>query len=197
MENKTIVERLREYSNGETISFWGTVVDNPGQKTTQEIVGEIADAIEAEYLPRPRFEDGEVVQVGDKFVRNSTAESTKEIDSYYVYDNGDFTLIDRSKQGHYPYREGEHVKRPEPPVLDADGVFTHKQPDTQECINEDALKDSGNYWGCKFECCNDQTCPALIDGKMPKDFYGVDYCLDAKVFDLLAREKKLYERKAK
>lgn len=78
--------------------------------------GQLLAEIEREYLPRPRFEDGEPVQFGDEFVYDkSTGQSSKvfkfgftTIDGCTIYDSmGNCSL---------------HPKRPEPEVLDADGV---------------------------------------------------------------------------
>lgn len=66
--------------------------------------------------------------------------------------------------------------------------------DTQECINEDALKPLGNYWGCIGKPCTD--CPVMIDGETPAQRYGLDKysCYPAKVFDLLRRQRELDKR---
>lgn len=70
--------------------------------------------------------------------------------------------------------------------------FTHKQPDTLERIEEDAVKDFWDYWGCGFASCKE--CHALIDGKTPEDHYNTDSCEEAKVLDLLYRQRKVLER---
>lgn len=69
--------------------------------------------------------------------------------------------------------------------------FTHKQPDTLERIEEDAVKDFWDYWGCGHASCED--CPALIDGKTPEDHYHTDSCGYAEVLDLLRRQRELLE----
>lgn len=62
--------------------------------------------------------------------------------------------------------------------------------DTQERIDEDALKPFGDYWRCRdVEHCDE--CPAKIDGKKPKKRYGVLSCKTAKILDLLRRQRKL------
>lgn len=70
----------------------------------------------------PRFEDGEPVMPGDKvhYVSTYHDETEIEVESITVMD-GFFVLCDdecRSNQ----YELGQRVKRPEPEVLDADGV---------------------------------------------------------------------------
>lgn len=70
--------------------------------------------------------------------------------------------------------------------------FTHKQPDTLERIEADVRKDFWHYWGCSGARCAE--CPALIDGKTPKDHYHTGSCVDAKVLDLLRRQREVLER---
>ena len=70
----------------------------------------------------PRFEDGEPVMPGDKvhYASAHNVETEIEVESITVMD-GFFVLCDdecRSNQ----YELGQRVKRPEPEVLDADGV---------------------------------------------------------------------------
>lgn len=74
----------------------------------------------------------------------------------------------------------------------APNLLTHKEPDTMERIEEDAVKDFGDYWGCSGARCVE--CPALIDGKTPEDHYHTDSCGYAKVLDLLRRQRELLER---
>lgn len=84
--------------------------------------------------------------------------------------------------------------------VDCDGVgcnpsyFTHREPDSQERIDKDALKDMYEYWGCAGIGCN--KCPALVDGKNPRNRYGVDWCYEAITLDLLRRQRELDGRDA-
>lgn len=71
---------------------------------------------------------------------------------------------------------------------------THREPDTQERIDADALKDMYEYWGCTGIGCN--KCPALVDGKNPRHRYGVDWCYEAITLDLLRRQRELDGRDA-
>lgn len=85
--------------------------------------------------------------------------------------------------------------------LDDDGLYswiyagslTHTPPDTQERIDEDALKSCIQYWGCNDLSCG--KCPALIDGKKPVEFYELDpihgSCHEAQKLDLLRRQREL------
>lgn len=71
-----------------------------------------------EGIEWPRFEDGELVKIGDKFAHDGITDTVEQFTfrkaGFWVYGNG------------YPawefYSWGETVKRPEPEVLDADGV---------------------------------------------------------------------------
>lgn len=79
----------------------------------------IADQIERETLPRPRFEDGRPVQFGDEYMSIQDVHKVKGI---CVRADGSFEI--ESVGGVcYRYGEDKRLKRPEPPkVLDADGV---------------------------------------------------------------------------
>lgn len=72
--------------------------------------------------------------------------------------------------------------------------LTHREPDTQERIDMDALKDVYEYWGRTGTGCSQ--CPALVDGKKPKHRYGVIFCSDAMRLDLLRRQRELDGRDA-
>lgn len=71
-------------------------------------------------------------------------------------------------------------------------MFTHKEPDTQECINADALKFTTQYWECAGYECDD--CPSTVFGKTPDKKYGVGNCTDAMKLDLLRRQRELGAR---
>ena len=61
------------------------------------------------FLPRPRFEDGEVVGVREY----------EDIQGYCVYDDGEFFVITPNRS--IDYAAGERVERPAPEALGADG----------------------------------------------------------------------------
>ena len=71
-----------------------------------------------EGIEWPRFEDGELVKFGDKITTNDPANET--VASIELREEG-FTIVCRSYRL-LSYKHGEPVKRPEPEVLDADGV---------------------------------------------------------------------------
>lgn len=72
--------------------------------------------------------------------------------------------------------------------------LTHREPDSQERIDRDAMKGEYEYWGCTGSECNH--CPALVDGKKPKQRYGVFWCNSATRLELLRRQRELDGRDA-
>lgn len=101
---------------------------------------EIADRIERETLPRPRFEDGEPVQVGDKYVDKYGNVATAFT---VAVSNHGFTLCGSGSETHFKLTDS--VKRPDP-------------PDSWERVEEDALKSTCEYYGHSEQPC--ETCPA-------------------------------------
>ena len=71
--------------------------------------------IDEYFLPRPLFEDGTPVKVGDRFLlcgRNSM-----KVTGFYVCDDGSFAIND------FQYDQDQRVMKPkQPEALDADGV---------------------------------------------------------------------------
>ena len=208
-------------------------------------------AIDRYYLPRPLFEDGEPVYIGAEI--DDRKRGKLEVSRICYTDGGFYFNNSRGSNGRkmkgITYKHGEHVKRPEQPVLDAEGVpievgetlyrakhayhpgkevhvygiaceetpygygrvfttpertvrsgwevpenLTHREPDTQERIDEDAQKDAFDYWRCNGVRCRE--CPSMIDGEKPRHRYGVDWCSDAKTLDLLRRQRELDGRDA-
>ena len=236
-ENKTLVEQLRDmveksrktegYPSALAQPFIGRSVVCPHDE--RKLFTAIADRIEREYIPLPRFEDGEPVKVGDLVLWNDReAKRVKDIKVEVQLEGscGTYSSV---------------LKRPAPEVLDADGVpikvgdvvyfvdnaeafdvlgvesdgdelvhigrndgtstdawvspgeLTHKQPDTLERIEADAMKMYNDYWGCGDAECH--CCPVKVDGKRPCERYGDDVsCLDAQRLDLLRRQREVLER---
>lgn len=197
----------------------------------------IEDWLGRYYLPRPLFEDGEPVQIGDRYLMMN---GTPDIASSFAYTKGDADYV--RINGHRMELH-ERVKRPKQPVLDADGVpievgdavwilkdsehakwtviepydrydgiqtvyvesrgikghacpenLTHREPDSQERIDRDAMKGEYEYWGCTGSECHN--CPALVDGKKPNQRYGILWCGCAMRLDLLRRQRELDGRDA-
>lgn len=81
----------------------------------------LADEIEKYYIPRPRFEDGEPVQFGDRFV-NFRGEENSTISSLtYTKGNNDYVSIN----GWHKQNLNKPVYRCKPKILDAYGDETH------------------------------------------------------------------------
>ena len=75
----------------------------------------------------PRFEDGELVKFGDAV--DTDGPTINHVSTITIYENGRFRMHGTSANstsdesiGEWCFRYGEPVKRPEPEVLDADGV---------------------------------------------------------------------------
>ena len=116
---KLLHERLREIKNSDCESLAAVA----GVKCHafcnryachKEIYKALADEIEKYYIPRPRFEDGEPVRVGDSFIQkciNEEVELSKIGIALYTSDCLNMVWF-----------PDEVVPRPAPKVLDADGV---------------------------------------------------------------------------
>ena len=135
-----------------------------------------------ERVKRPKPEvldaDGMPIKLGDVvyFVDNAEA-----FDVLGVEDDGD---------------ENIHIGRKDGTSTDAwvsPGDLTHKQPDTLERIEADAMKKFADYWGCGDVGCSE--CPAMVDGKKPYERYeNTNGCSIAQRLDLLRRQREVLER---
>lgn len=115
---KLLHERLREFASildddDYTFRF------EDGNFTDLELneAESLADEIGKYYIPRPRYEDGEPVQFKNEFVDHNEHNQTL---SSLTYTKGSHDYV--SLNGWTKQRLDEPVKRPEPKVLDADGV---------------------------------------------------------------------------
>ena len=77
MSDKTVVERLRDEAK-RAQEERGLPVYTP------EKIEKLADAIEREYLPRPRYEDGEPIQFGDIYTDKNGREWENGIKSMHI-----------------------------------------------------------------------------------------------------------------
>lgn len=127
-ESKTLIDQLREMVELSIINDQHPTVHADAivghlcvnRSEARELFTTIADRIEREYLPRPRFEDGEPVQFGDKFYSDEHGKTYKAT-MFVIYADGSFR-VNQAGCNACQYEQGERVKRPEPEVLDADGV---------------------------------------------------------------------------
>lgn len=139
----------------------------------RDAVINIAKAINEEYISRPRYTDGSVVNIGDEIIFEGRP---RKVSHVYLRDDGAFGLaIDDGKTTGW-YGRGTRANRPE--------------PDSREKVLRDARKLIGEYWGC--ETCG--KCPALVNGKRPYERYHVGDCNEAMRLDLLARLDRLHEK---
>lgn len=242
-DKKTIAERLREIENMDGCDVMRVVRASGWEKPpcvssgdtctecSTKILLRLADAIETELntsksreLPEdiewPRFEDGELVKFGDEFLntKGNTATVTR-----IALSEKHFTI--NKGQGRICKTYGNRIKRPEPEVLDADGVpvkvgdtvwfprekeplfvnrihpsgqldltyelggwggfgfvlpseVTHRKPDTQEAIDDDATVPAAVY------CVRH----GLVESDTDVDDATL---LELHILDLLARQRKL------
>lgn len=151
-------------------------------KATGEAAGALLDEVEKRLVPEgmewPRFSDGEPVRIGDE-VLGKHGEPMAVTRVCFVeggcYFNESHRKDGRRRGRGWRYVAGERVKRPKP-------------ADTQERIDEDAMKSPCEYFGRKGRPCFDgDGCPSLeMDGS----------CGAAKTRDLLRRQRELYAKGA-
>lgn len=123
---KLLHERLREAAkNG--VSSIETCDENIVVSLLKDEELSLADEIEKYYVPRPRFENGESVQFGDDIeIYNRTGLLDSGIIQSFHPNNGRVWMLSLVGVDHerlVRFDPGTCViKRPEPKVLDADGV---------------------------------------------------------------------------
>ena len=139
---------------------------------------EVGKRLMPEGVEWPRFSDGEPVRIGDE-VLGKHGEPMAVTRVCFVeggcYFNESHRKDGRRRGRGWRYVAGERVKRPKP-------------ADTQERIDEDAMKSPCEYFGRKGRPCFDgDGCPSLeMDGS----------CGAAKTRDLLRRQRELYAKGA-
>ena len=179
MSDKTLVEMLRNESRCSTClpvcleNILGIEFECHEMECSEchsKAYNALADAIECEYLPRPRYEDGEHVQFGDIYTDKCGREWKNGIKSIHIDCNGDFSLHDNTIG---------HVGRYE--VFGQDRRVKRHKPDSLERIEEDAGKSVCEYFGRKIGDC--ENC---------KGFGG---CMEKMLRDLLRRQREILENK--
>lgn len=88
----------------------------------------LIDAIDREYIERPKFEDGEPVKLGDKFCSDYVSPSNRplSVDLIDVAPDGSFCIGTKEeicgvREHAFSYYPGERVRRSELEVIGADG----------------------------------------------------------------------------
>lgn len=119
-EKREITERYARQS-------WMNPADAIAKLATGEIEwDELHQAIERYYLPRPLFEDGEPVQLGDTVVDKLRGEMLVtrmcHVGKGVYFNESHNPWGKKLRKTRIAYAPGERVERPEPKVLDADGA---------------------------------------------------------------------------
>lgn len=98
-------------------------MDDTRYTTEVKLLNAIAGEIEKYYIPRPRFEDGEPVQDSDLREIGEYAVCCVYMDGSWIFNPDKYE--DERNPKPWDEQEGrqcDFIKRPEPKVLDADGV---------------------------------------------------------------------------
>lgn len=130
-------------------------------------LSDLADFIDSYFLPRPLFEDGTPVKVGDEFALHKPSRSEK-VAGFCVRDDGSFSI------NGFVYDQDQRVKRPE-------------QPDSWEQLEEDSKLYCCEYFGRSYKKC--LGCQADDPNYHPYD-HPYD-CNKAKTQDIVRRAKAL------
>jgi hypothetical protein len=152
---------------------------------------EIVERIEREYLERPKFEDGTPVQFGDKFIIDRYMEEPETLTRLAIFSKealeefGQYRGIDPVYEMNYIRPACEDGRIP---------IIKRYVEDTQEKINNDAIKNRFDYWNCLGTGCSN--CPNTdrieeILETYEKGFGKHTSCERAMRLDLLARQRKL------
>lgn len=115
MSDKLLHERLREAVTADVYDFvcGGTEI----AFLWEDEALALADEIERQYIPLPRFPDGESVCIG-------CAVYGGIVDGWCVWDDGAFQLNDEEGNVIQDGDPGDFAKRPDTNALDVDGVET-------------------------------------------------------------------------
>ena len=124
-------------------------------------ISDLADFIDNYFLPRPLFEDGTPVKVGDEFALRGGV--CNEVSVFYVYDDGSFAI------NNFRYDQDQRVKRP-------------VKPDSWEQLEYDIDKTDCVYFGMgKAKSC--EGCKAFEHSELT--------CAEKKSKDIIRRAKAL------
>lgn len=178
-EKKTLVEIIKEagHANSFTCALCRSLdkecvcyeVGTPDRGCRIAVAEWLLDAIYREFVERPKFEDGEPVQFGDKFVSPFDSDDHETVAEIAVNSEGRYLLRIGDNCGWYAYLPGERVKRPKP----------EERPDSLERILDDLTMSPWDY-------CNHHG--GTAPGQDESD------CIAYMMRDLLARQRKVLER---
>lgn len=155
-------------------------------------IDETFDTIEEEVSPRLFDANGEILCVGDTVY--IIGDPDDAMLSYYDGCEATVDSIDTLE-----------IVKPRVKIIFDDGVTRTMDPknlslkklDTEEQLYADARKNCWEYFQCGFfddkeVSCN--KCPIKIDGRTPREHYGVKECCKAQTLDILDRYRRLMER---
>lgn len=125
---KLLHERLREWAINRSpltaaTSDYGIDMFSSLSMKSSDLFKAIANEIEKYYIPRPRFEDGEPVQDSDLIEIGECAVCCVYMDGSWLFNPDKYE--DERNPKPWDEQEGRQcnfIKRPEPKVLDAEGV---------------------------------------------------------------------------
>lgn len=132
-----------------------------------------------EYLPLDgngtEVKEGDKVRLLSDWSYWASLEAGQVVTVHHIQQGGWIVVEDEAGKSHFvKARSVEHIK-----------------PDSWEKLEEDARKQSWDYWDCPSTSCED--CCSLIEGKTPDEFYGCIGCFEAQKLDIIARAKRLAE----
>lgn len=125
-----------------------------------------------QYVEVPRLDTGELIEVGKAYEAKADRKAWKVLGF---------------RRGHHPVVAIDSFGN----VRELEARWLREiDRDTQEKIDADAAKGPEEYWGCRgIHAC--KICPSIVDGKNPRERYGVKLCAIAYRLDLLRRQRKL------
>jgi hypothetical protein len=139
------------------------------------------------YVRLPHYSDGTPVEIGDKIV-NPSGKKARVCD-YSIQKDCDgrlHVILNTLEEGAIFYIPVDNcINEP---------FERYKGPETLEDIVRDAVDNTSHfedYFRCGDRDC--KSCPHKINGQKPGDYYGVDSCDEAIIYDLIERIRKANE----
>jgi hypothetical protein len=193
MSDRTLVEQLRDVGNDKSSKpicqkVFSILHDAENCFSTPcdkcNYVEGIANRIETEYTPNsvvdseyiklPKSMNGKTIDPRKHQLISIGGRVAREDWGYLTYDN----------EGRAAILTGGCWEA----LCDCE-IVEPPNPLTKEDIDAMVKMTCGDYWQCNM--CDDCTeCPSKIDGKMPDAYYGVDDCYQAKILDILRKERE-------
>ena len=118
MSGKLLHEKLREWASNRPFRF-NEAWEDLGVAGNDNMLAAFADEIERQYVPVPRFPDGEPVRKGCNVDGGI-------VGGWMVWEDGAFDLYDEEGDTIQEGEPGGFAKRPEPKAIDASGTVTRR-----------------------------------------------------------------------